>query len=289
MNKHISIVLFAIASIVFASLLIRFSEAGPVASGAYRLLLTIPLLLCLDKFSGKKTNASKLTREIIIYSMLSGLFFALDLAVYNVSILYTSLAEATLLTNMAPFFIVPISIIFFQEKVPFRFIYAVILAIIGLYLLMGKSSLDQKHLIGDWLALLSAIFYALFLTSIKKAASNYSVNRVMVIVCLTGGILLFALAAAKQEIIFPQTTYGWFILFAIAISGQVLGQTLLAYGIKFLPLQLSSLFLLLSPIFAAIYALIIFNERLNLIQSSGIATILAAIYIGKRILELKKS
>lgn len=288
MNKHISIVLFAIASIVFASLLIRFSAAGPVASGAYRLLLTIPLLLCLDKFSGKKINSSKLTREVIIYSMLSGLFFALDLAVYNVSILYTSLAEATLLTNMAPFFIVPISIVFFHEKAPFRFIYSVILAIIGLYLLMGKTDLDHKHLIGDWLALLSAIFYALFLTSIKKAASNYSVNRVMTLVCLIGGILLFALAAIKQEVIFPQTAYGWFILLAIAIFGQVLGQTLLAYGVKFLPLQLSSLFLLLSPIFAAIYAFFIFDERLNLIQSCGIVVILVAIYIGKRILELKK-
>lgn len=286
MKHPITIVLFAIASIVFASLLIRFAETGPIASGAYRLLLAIPILLVLNKINPSSVNINRrLNKEVMIFAVLAGLFFALDLAVYNVSILYTSLAEATLLTNMAPFMIAPISIIFLKEKIPGKFLIAIILALLGLYLLMGKNEIDARHLTGDWLALLSAIFYALFLTAIKKAAANYSVNQVMTIVCLSGGMILFIIAALNREILVPQSNNGWLILLAIAISGQLFGQTLLAYGIKFLPLQLGSLFLLLSPVFAAIYAYIAFHETLNLIQNIGIMTILAAIYIGKTILQ----
>jgi len=288
MKKHIFCVLFAVASIVFASLLIRFSETGPIASGGYRLLLSIPILMVLGFINSGRFSEEKLNRSIILSSILAGLFFALDLGVYNASILYTSLAEATLLTNMAPFIIAPISVIFFKERISAKFLIAVLLSISGLYLLMGKNQIDAKHLSGDWLALLSALFYALFLIFIKKAAANHSVNRVMIMVCLSGAIILFLFAMINNETMFPHSIWGWFILIMIAVSGQLLGQTLLAYGIKFLPLQLSSLFLLLSPIFAAIYAYIAFHETLNLIQIGGIIIILIAIYIGKRILEQKR-
>lgn len=286
MNKYISLVLIAMASIVMAGLLIRFSVIGPIASGAYRLLLAIPFLLLLAKFLPAPAQAhAKLNKEIISAALLAGLFFALDLAAYNTAILYTSLAEATLLTNLAPFIIAPISIIFFNEKIKRGFIFPVAVAVFGLWLLMYNASFKHNHLFGDCLSLLSALFYALFLIFIKKAASNYSVNRVLIMVGLGGGIILLILAIGFQEVLFPTSCSGWLILITIAITGQVTGQTLLTYGIKFLPLSLSSLLLLLSPLIAAIYAYIIFAEQLDKWQALGIIIVLIAIYWGKIILQ----
>jgi predicted Na+-dependent transporter len=76
MNKHIFFVLFAIANIVFSSVLIRFCETGPVASGAYRLLLTIPMLLAMNG-SNKRNFQQKLTMPILVSSCFAGLFFCL--------------------------------------------------------------------------------------------------------------------------------------------------------------------------------------------------------------------
>ncbi len=284
MTKYIIIVLFAIASIVFASVLVRYSEAGPIASGGYRLLLAIPFLLLID-ISKPKLEHLEFNLKIFYSAIFAGIFFALDLAFYNVALMHTSMAEANLLTNMVPFVIAPISVLFFKEKISPKFIITVLLAILGLHFLMSEAGENSSHLTGNWMALLSAVFYAFFLISIKKASTNYYVCRVMGITCLSGAILLFAIAYFKAEILLPSSAHGWLVILGIVFSGQILGQTLLAHGIKFLPLQLASLFLLLSPVFAAIYALILFNERLSIMQLLGITIILVAVYYGKKILD----
>lgn len=285
MKKNIFYVIFAIANIVFASVLIRYSETGPIASGAYRLILAIPVLAVINFINKKPSPKKRLNKKILFSALFAGIFYALDLAVYNIAVLNTSLAEANLLTNMVPFVIAPISIIFFNEKIPLKFLTTVVLAIIGLTLIIKANGLDKSRLEGDWLALLSAVFYALFLTNIKNAAQHYSVNRAMIITCLSGGIILMLISIAKHEAILPSNWHGWLIIIGMALCGQICGQTLLAYSIKFLPLQLATIFLLLSPVFAAAYAFILFNERLHLTQLIGIIIILAAVYYGKKILE----
>lgn len=282
--KYILLVLFAVASIVFAILLIRLSEVGPISTGAYRLLGAIPILLAIDKFTIKQAEY-KLTAKICLVSILAGIFFAADLLFLNVSILKTTLAEASLLTNMVPFIIAPLSIVIFKQKIPLKFIITVVLAIIGLNLILGDDGITKNHVLGDWLALLSAVFYAFFLTCIKYVRSVYYTSRAMIIVCFVGGIGLFIISIYTHENIIPHTFYGIAVLFGIVVFGMIFGQTTLAYAVKFIPIQLASLFLLLSPVFGAIFALIIFGEKLTLTQIVGILIIMVAVYYGKLILE----
>lgn len=271
-------------NIVFASLLIRLASTGPIASGAYRLLIATPILFTLAIIG--KNNPFKINLKTLIWSSLAGVFFACDLAVYNLSLVYTTLAEANLLTNIVPFIITPFAIIFLKEKVPAKFHLALLIALIGIALLMQQAMGNAIHLSGNWLAINSACFYALFLTSIKKATTHgESINVLMIPVSICGGLLLLLIAYCHHEVLLPQTIHSWFIVIAIAICGQIFGQTLLALSIKHLPLQLASLFLLLSPIFAAIYAILFFHEYLTRIQWIGIVIIISAIYLGKSILQ----
>ena len=283
-NKYIFFVLSSIASITFASLLIRYSEVGPIASGGYRLILTIPALFFISRLKSPQ-KPIQLTQKTFLYAVMSGICFALDLAFYNIAILKTTLAEATLLTNLVPFIIAPISIIFFKERLPLKFLIAVIFAISGMLCLNFTHGITAQHLTGNYLALLTAIFYTLFLIFIKKASQNYPINQAMLISCLSGGILLFVIAYyIHQEVIFPSSSYGVCILCGIAFFGQLSGQTLLSYSIKFLPLQLASLFLLFSPIFAAFYAYLFQDEKLVATQLFGVVIIMGAVYYGKKIL-----
>lgn len=284
MKKYYALTLFAIMNIVFASLLIRLSSTGPIASGAYRLLIAIPILVTLAIIG--KNNPFKINLKTLMWSSLAGAFFACDLAVYNLSLVYTTLAEANLLTNIVPFIITPFAIVFLKEKVHAKFYLALLIALVGIGLLMQQAIGNALHTSGNWLAITSACFYAMFLTSIKKATSHgESINVLMIPVSISGGLLLMLIAACRHEVLIPTSNHGWLIVLAISICGQILGQTLLALSIKHLPLQLASLFLLLSPIFAAIYAILFFQEYLSLIQWIGITIIIFAIYIGKSILQ----
>lgn len=287
MSRHIGFTLLAIASIVFSSALIRYSEIGPIATGAYRLLLAIPMLLLVNYSTKKSLNPTpaKLSATVLISALMAGIFFALDLSVYNLAVTYTTLAEATLLTNMVPFFVAPISVVFFREKISPRFLLPVCAALCGLLLLLGSTNGGNNHLLGDLLALLSALFYSLFFISVKSARESYPAAKTMLIVCLIGGITLLTIAIARHETVVPTSLYGWFIVIIVAFFGQILGQTLLAYAIKFIPLNLSALFLLLSPVFAAFFAVIMFGEWLGWMQISGIIIILIAVHFGKKILE----
>lgn len=287
MNRYILLTLLAIASIVLASALIRYSQIGPIATGAYRLLLAIPMLVVVNYLTHKPTQntGAKLSFAVALPAVLAGVFFALDLSVYNLSVIYTTLAEATLLTNMVPFFVAPISIVFFKEKISPRFLFPVVLALGGLALLLGSSGNSNHHFSGDLLALLSALFYSLFFISIKSARNNYPAAKTMLIVCLVGGVTLLLIAMARHETVFPNSGFGWLIVFLIAFFGQILGQTLLAYAMKYIPLNLSALFLLLSPVFAALFAVIMFHEWLSASQVAGISVILVAVHFGKKILD----
>lgn len=74
------------------------------------------------------------------------------------------------------------------------------------------------------------------------------------------------------------------MLGALAITSQILGQTLLAHGMHFLSLQLASLFTLAQPVVAAFYAYLFFGEALSHIQMVGALVVLGSIYWAKLVL-----
>ena len=68
------------------------------------------------------------------------------------------------------------------------------------------------------------------------------------------------------------------------MTSQILGQTLMAHAMHFMSLQLGSLFALLQPVAAAVYAYILFSETLTLPQLLGVVVLIASIYWAKLVL-----
>jgi drug/metabolite transporter (DMT)-like permease len=280
-NKYLGLTVIALCSIIISGVLIRFSQCGPIATGGYRLLLSLPLLIILDMLNRNTQNVN-LNLGTSFVAILAGLAFALDLAFFNWSIIYTSLAEANLLTNMVVFIITPISIFIFKEKLNPKFYYTIVIALIGLVCLLNQPHINLTHIRGDWLALISTIFYAFFLALVKYARKNYTATKIMWIVSISGSILLFFIAYFRGERLVPLNISGWGILASVAFCGQVSGQTLLAYAIKYIPLKLGSILLLMSPVIAAFFAYVLFHETLGILQIAGIIIILSSIYFAKK-------
>jgi drug/metabolite transporter (DMT)-like permease len=94
--------------------------------------------------------------------------------------------------------------------------------------------------------------------------------------------------ALLGENLWPTTAKGWLVLIALAVTSQLLGQTLMAHAVKYLPLQLAALFVLLQPVAAAVYGLVFFDQRLSPVQLAGIAVLLVSIFWAKNLLEGEK-
>ncbi|QTZ96149.1 EamA family transporter [Streptomyces auratus AGR0001] len=296
-------VLLAVCCLALGGVFVRISEIGPVATGAYRSLFAVPLLLGMSvalsrraartakDAPGPGTSAAlakqaRVTPRDRFLIVLGGLFLAADLCLWNISFLYTSLAEANLLANLVPFIIAPLMFFLFREHIPWKLLFPALLALGGLYILVILGTgLDPEHLRGDVLALLTAVFYALFLVVAKGLRERYEATRIMATLSLACAVACFVVAAVLGERLWPTTAKGWLVLIALAVTSQVLGQTLMAHAVKFLRLQLAAVYVLLQPVAAAVYGFVLFGQELSPIQLAGIAILLISIFWAKNLLE----
>lgn len=67
-------------------------------------------------------NCLPLTKKDWLMLLAAGVMLAGDVALYNTAFSYTSVANATLIVNLTPFVIVPVSRFVFKESVPRHFL-----------------------------------------------------------------------------------------------------------------------------------------------------------------------
>lgn len=279
--------IISVASLASIGIFIHKSQIEPISTGFYRCLFGIPFLLMINRFN-KPTDEMlvKLSpKRIQIITLIAGFCLGMDMLVWNLSFKYTTMAEANLIVNITPLLIFPITILYFKEKsspwvtIPFM------MAIFGLYLLVfSHSSTQQIHLTGDIMALIAAFFYAGFVVLTKIIAnSGINMGRYMVKISTYCAILLLIAGIVSGENFLPHNIHGWLLLVALAFISIVCGQYFLAQAMTRIPLQVSSVFLLLQPVFAAIYGITLFGEELSIGQTIGAATVLFAVFLFKQI------
>jgi drug/metabolite transporter (DMT)-like permease len=272
------------AAIGFAPIFVRLSELGPSATAFHRLLLALPALWLVHDWERRRSHP-KDARPTLPWPgfVVAGLFFAGDLAVWHWSLMYTTVANATLLANFAPVFVTLAGFVLYGETVSRRFLLGMALALAGAMVLMGRSvSLSLTHLAGDALGLTTALFYAGYIIAVSRLRLRFSTAAIMarsgVVTCLA----LLPVALASGESLIATSLAGWGVLLALALISHALGQSLIAYALAHLPAPFSSVSLLLQPAVAAALAWAILAEPLGPWQALGGAVVLAGIVLARQ-------
>jgi len=268
-------------AIGFAPILVRMAENGPVASAFWRMALAAPLLWIWCWQQRRADPGVRVPASVLLYC---GLFFAGDLALWHWSILSTSVANASLLVNLAPVFVTILGWLLWRWTVSRTFLAALFIAILGICVLMGPNlKAGGAGLAGDGLAVLAGIFYAGYLLAIKIARdAGMATLPLMAWSTTITALILLPVALWSPQPFLPQTLTGWGVLVALALVTQILGQGLIAYALAHLPAALSSLSLLIQPVMAVIFAWMIFGESLGPAQFAGGAIVLTGIWLARR-------
>ena len=269
--------------IAFAPIFVRLSDTGPVASAFWRTALAIPFLwiwLLRSPSLGRAQGEGHLAGPLF----LSGLFFALDLGVWHWSIVWTSVANSTLLANLAPIFVTLAGWLIWKRKVTQLFLVGMTTAIVGMFVLVGPNfAVGGTRLLGDALGALTGVFYAGYFLAIKQARdAGASTARLMAWSTTISALLLLPVALLSPQPMLPQGASGWLVLLGLAVVSQILGQGLIAYAFAHLTATLSSVSLLIQPVVAALAAWAIFGEAVGPMQLVGGAIVLAGIWIAKK-------
>jgi len=272
--------------IALSPIWVRVSEVGPTASAFWRVTLAVPLLWVLFAFNSKDRKI--LDKGRLLPLLAAGAAFAGDLAFWHWSIQYTSVANSTLLANLASIFVTLAAWLLWKQRPSGMFVAGLATALLGTGLLVraslaGFPGTSATALLGDGLGVVTAMFYAWYLLSMKGLRDRGAATlQLMAVTTTITALILAPVAFVSGEALLPPSAAGWLKLLGLAWISHSAGQGLIAYALAHLPAAFSAVGLLFQPVMAAAFAWLLLSEPVSALQCAGGAIVLAGIYLAHR-------
>jgi drug/metabolite transporter (DMT)-like permease len=282
MNPALGALLVGAACIALSPIFVRLSEAGPTATAFWRVALAVPVLWILF-FLKNKTRSQRYPGKWPLL-LAAGFAFAGDLGFWHASVKLTSVANSTLLANLASIFVTLAAWIFLRQKPRRLFLAGLGAALLGVVLLVNTSlGFSSTGLVGDALGVVTAMFYAGYILAVKALRDRgEGTLHLMAVTSTITALFLLPAALASGEAMLPATAFGWWVLIGLALVSHAAGQGLIAYALAHLPAAFSSVSLLFQPVMAALFAWLLLSEALVPLQIAGGLIVLAGIYLARR-------
>jgi drug/metabolite transporter (DMT)-like permease len=269
--------------IALSPIFVRVSEAGPTPTAFWRVALAVPVLW-LVFLSGKRDARAAPVARLWPLLLAAGLAFAGDLAFWHTSIKLTSVANSTLLANLASIFVTLAAWLIWRQRPSSLFLLGLASALAGVAILVRASlAASPTGLAGDALGVVTAMFYAWYLLTVEGLRDRgASTLRLMAITSSVTAVILLPVALASGEQFLPHSGSGWVKLAGLALVSHAAGQGLIAYALASLRAAFSSVSLLFQPVMAAAFAWMLLGEPLGPLQAVGGLVVLAGIYLARR-------
>ena len=193
----------------WSAILVRWAGIPGSASAFYRVLIAAAVLVPWRIARGGKAPG----RRAVLFALLGGAFFALDIALFNTAVLRTSVANATLLGNNAPIFVGLTTWFLFHRRPPASFWTGLALALAGCALIVAapfRGGSGPGDMTGDMLALSCAVFWGAYMLTTERVRAHMDtltfntlaiVGSVvtMLVVCLAIDVPLSGYRAARGQ------------------------------------------------------------------------------------------
>lgn len=282
MNPAVAALLFGASFIALSPIFVRLSEAGPTATAFWRVALAVPVLWTLY-FVKPKAKARRYSGRWPLL-VAAGFAFAGDLVFWHASIRLTSVANSTLLANLASIFVTLAVWTFLRQRPRGLFLAGLAAALAGVALLVHTSlGFSSTRLLGDAFGVVTAMFYAGYILAVKGLRDRGETTLYLMAVTSTiTAIFLFPAALASGDEMLPHSAFGWWMLVGLALVSHAAGQGLIAYALAHLPAAFSSVSLLFQPVMAALFAWVLLAEPLVALQVVGSLVVLFGIYLARR-------
>jgi drug/metabolite transporter (DMT)-like permease len=197
MDKHKKgVILGVIATFFFATspILFRISSKSlsPYEVTFGRMFIGSVFIFLAATYSKESIMINfKDIRKFLFYGLIAALHFLL----YNLALYYTTIAHALSIVYLSPIFVAILSGVFLKEPLPrYKFI-GIGLVVVSIGYMVGFEPYTTKEmLLGDGLALLSAICYTIYSLAGRAERKNYSLLQYTFWVYLISALFLLPTA-----------------------------------------------------------------------------------------------
>jgi len=266
--------------ISWSAIFVRWTDIPGPASAFYRLL--IPALVLLPTFFFDRGQPRLSGRNLAIIA-LGGLFFALDLAFYNTSVLRTTAANATVLGNNSPIVIGILTWLLFRRRASAAFWLGLLLAVSGSILIVWADlSRHRQFGVGDLMALGAGACFAVYLMATEEVRAHTSTLVFLRLAILSSTLALLLINLALGISLRVPNARTWAALFGLGLFTQLGGYFALTYALGHLPATITSISLLIQVPLTAFLAALLFRETLTLPQITGALLVLSGVALAHR-------
>ena len=280
------------ACIGFAPIFVKLIDMEPSPLGFYRCFMAF-IFLSLYIVITTRFKAWRWSKEIYKLVFFAGALFALDLFVWHRSVIYAGAGLGTILGNTQVFYVALIGVVFYREKITALFVFSVLLAFLGIYLLVAYrvSEIENPHYaMGVAYGLFTGIVYASYILVIRKIeglSDKAPTEQVLAGVSAVCAFFLFIVSYFEGTLRWPVgLEWGWLV--ALSLVAQVMGWLLITKTLPKTPASRAGLILNAQPVVAVIAGNLILHEKLNFTQVIGAVITLIAIYVGTHRKQFKK-
>jgi drug/metabolite transporter (DMT)-like permease len=212
-----------------------------------------------------------------------GLFFALDLALYNTSIIRTSAANATLLGNDTPIFVGLFTWMAFKRRPANAFWLGLVLALGGSLVIVWADVARHIQLgPGDAMALGASACFAVYLMATERVRTTTSTLVFLRLAIASSTIFLLVMNRALGVSLAIPPGRSWAALLGLGLVSQLGGYLALTYALGHLPATVTSITLLSQGPLTALMAAWLLGEPLTGALILGGALVLLGVGLANR-------
>jgi drug/metabolite transporter (DMT)-like permease len=211
--------------------------------------------------------------------------FAIDLTLWHKSIIWVGAGLSTVLANTQIFFVLLIGGLLSRQWPDRRIIQYSLLAFLGIFLIGSRAwtmqVFDHRYFWGTILGVATGASYACYLLSFRalRPGTWPQAFQNLGLVSLYCALLLALIAALEGSLQWPSGFGPWFKLLGLAVVCQVFGWLLISWGSTHMRAGTASHILLLQPILASLWGILLLEETWQAIAYVGVSLTLLAMFL----------
>lgn len=235
----------------------------------FRSFIGLPILLIL--FKGKYRLKLMLNKRYLLLGLILGLGLGLNITMFTFGIQHTTLIASQLIYISVPIVTSLLAYLFLKEKITYKKIIGMVMAFLGVLILIVFSRSPEEKLslgtfYGNFLIFIGMFGYSLYLIFSKKLTAIFTVIEMIIISNLFISALLFPLGGyAIYQQGWSQINLQSLAIMTLIGFGALIFTALGQISIKYLSASNASFSSLLSPEFAALAGIAIYDEKLSAI------------------------
>ena len=266
---------------------LREIDIGSTAAGFWRVALALPVLALMIFISARRSGSriQHPNRHQAKLLLLAGACFAGDLLFWHLSLIHTSLGNATFLATLSSLWVPLTAFLFLRQHLSRSFVAGTAAALLGSGILVS-AHVGSGDWLGDLYGLLTGFFFTGYILGVDRCRDTLSTTDTLFYSSAACAGLLLPLAVVAQQVageaVLPTSLAGWLSVIALGLFAHLIGQGLVAFGVGSLSASLAAVILCLEGVGAMTVGALFYAEARGVLDLVAVLCIIGGIALAQR-------